>query len=116
MIGFFHALRRKWGPSGKRGAPSCPFRIACSCGQVLQGMRSARHQVIICPGCRESYFIFPRSPLPPVESAEGLPSLSVVAAPPWRKPVLAAGLTLLVVIVGLVCLTVYLAGGFRQRP
>jgi hypothetical protein len=63
--------------------------------------------LVRCPTCRETHFVLPRSPLPPVELEEGAPPM--VPGASWRTPLLAAGLTLLLVAGGLVTLFIYLS-------
>lgn len=59
------------------------FESICVCGQPLRGDRLRRHQVVPCPACGRSSFVFPLSPydLPP----EPAPPSSK-----WRMPVFAA--------------------------
>ena len=63
------------------------FELTCVCGQSLRGDRQRRHQVVPCPACGRSSFVFPLSPY------DRPPEL---APPPakwrrsWRMPVFAA--------------------------
>src|SRR5262245_49899664 len=113
MRRLFHVLSWKWGRS-QSGV--FPYRIVCGCGQALQGLRSGRHQVVRCPGCGESHFVLPRSPLPLVEPAEGSP---LPAGASWRAPLIAAGLTFLLVAGGLVAFFLHLSSlndaGLKDR-
>jgi hypothetical protein len=60
-------------------------------------MRQARHQVLTCAGCGQQVFILPFSPYPAVSQGNP-PAPSPASAPrtrsPWRRPLLAALLTL----------------------
>src|SRR5207253_2268298 len=101
---------------------------------LVTGLRRPRSQVVRCPGCSRDLFVLARSPLPAPRattwSASGRRRLgqalaagsSSRVAPPsagaswafWRWPLLAAGLTLLLVSVGLVVL--FHLAGQRATP
>src|SRR5262249_56420555 len=89
-----------------------PFGGAGGWGHVLGGGRQTRHQVVPCPECGRGVFVLPRSPWPPpgrgssrrrTAGPEGAGAPDAVAARGlrlWRWPLLAAGITLAVVMVG----------------
>jgi hypothetical protein len=95
---------RQWWKTGPLppSSPPVPYQVACVCGTVAQGFRQVRHQVVTCAGCGRKVFVLPASPLPatlalPAQTSG--PSLTVSRSlKPWRLPLLAAGLTLMVVI------------------
>jgi hypothetical protein len=83
--------------------PGVPYEVICACGQVVKGLRKSRHQVVPCPGCGQGVFVLPFSPLPPVAQADkqikGTQSATKPRAlPPWKKPVVAAAITLAAMI------------------
>lgn len=41
-----------------------PYRVACSEGHRLSGIRTEGYQALRCPTCGEGIFVLPRSPLP----------------------------------------------------
>jgi hypothetical protein len=100
--------------------PSTPFEVRCPCGHATAGQRQPRHQVVRCPACQRSLFVLPASPLPVPRNAswssarrglgQALADGSPRQAPPsgrwlfWRWPLVAAGLTLVVVVLGLAAL------------
>jgi hypothetical protein len=86
----FHALA---GHSNGSDA-SVPFTVKCSAGHVVRGLRQRRHQVVRCAECGVEVFVLPRSPFP--DRAEKLRVVGERESP-WRRPVVAAALTLLVV-------------------
>jgi hypothetical protein len=122
-------VRGWWGGPAVSG-PVRPFQVTCGCGQVVQGVRRSRHQVVTCRACGARLFVLPRSPLttpaPPSVKSQPIihPASKSSPAParrlrvrllpsgPWRLPVLAALLTLAVVV--MVYVTLYLL--FVQRP
>ena len=42
----------------------CPYATRCVCGESFRGYRESDSQVLTCPVCGASVFIFPRSPFP----------------------------------------------------
>ena len=97
------ALRQGWGKLKRPRGPLIPFRVSCNCGQSVQGIRGPRHQIVRCPACGASLFVFPPSPLPRSPDEEPLPEPTPPRArSPWFVPAVAAGLTLAVVALGLV--------------
>src|SRR5438552_10544957 len=101
MHRLFAALRRKWTDLNRGTGPAVPCRVGCACGQTLQGVRAARHQVLRCPACGESVFVLPRSPLPPTGDEDDSPPGTQPPRPPWLLPLAAGGLALVVVVAGL---------------
>jgi len=94
-----------WWKISRRLQP-VPYEVACRCGYMLRGQRQPIHQVIPCPACGRSVFIFPLSPLPPPPGAEN-PGSRVenrergggsIARSPWRIPLLAGTGTLALVV------------------
>jgi hypothetical protein len=84
-----------------------PFEVACLCGTVARGMRQPRHQVLTCAGCGCRVFILPLSPYL-ADSPTPPPRPSPRARSPWRRPLLAALLTLLAAAAILTALLPYL--------
>jgi hypothetical protein len=122
---------RGWWGGGAVSGPVRPFQVTCGCGQVVQGVRRSRHQVVSCRACGTRLFVLPRSPLPPPAppSAKSQPIIHPASrsspppprplrvrlrlpSGPWRLPLLAALLTLAVVV--MVYVTLFLL--FVQRP
>jgi hypothetical protein len=99
-----------------------PFQVACACGEYLQGLRQAHHQVIRCSRCGQPLFILPASALPPVAPLSAAPATPPSSASvglmrqPWFWPAVAGGLSLLAVIVLFVILVISLAGERSQTP
>src|SRR5262245_10881780 len=91
---------RKWWKNGA-ARPLVPFEVACVCGQLARGRRAARHQVVRCGSCGQPVFVLPYSPLSPLHASPQPSSSSpdVSSCPfSWRSPVLAALITLAVVV------------------
>ncbi|MFO0811164.1 MAG: hypothetical protein U0746_21245 [Gemmataceae bacterium] len=82
-----------------------PFAVECSCGGIARGARRARHQLVPCPACGTSLFVFPLSPALPALldrlAPSALPRIWLPHLPPrvafWFAPVTAAALALCVV-------------------
>jgi hypothetical protein len=87
------------------------FELACACGQPLRGERQRRHQVVPCPACGRSSFVFPLSPydLP----AEVTAKPSGVWRRSWRTPLFAALGSVSILLVGFVLAWPYL---MRRTP
>src|SRR5438105_1847067 len=81
-------------------ARATPYEVVCSCGRTVRGERGRRHQVVPCPGCGRGLFVLPRSPwLAP--AGTGGPSLAGrLLRGPWRWPVLAGTVSLVVIVAG----------------
>jgi hypothetical protein len=98
--------------SGRPDVPALPYRVECACGKVLAGERSHRPQTRRCPGCGAKVFVFPSSPLAQLRETiiASLRQDAAKAAPParprpnLRRPLLAAGATLLAVAAGFLVL------------
>lgn len=104
-------VRQRWRPSVPTPEPQVPFAVACLCGTVAQGMRQAGHQVLTCAGCGRRVFILPFSPFLSASRTKQL-APSAPALPrsrsPWRGPLLAALVTLMVAAGVLTILLPYL--------
>jgi hypothetical protein len=100
------ALRQKWTALSGGARPPVPFSISCSCGQVYQGKRGSRYQVVRCDRCSEMLFVLPRSPIPPTGDEDDAPPGNPTPEPParstWVVPLAAGAFTLIVVVAGLV--------------
>lgn len=72
-------VNRAKGILGRKRASNdpLPFTTRCLCGEPIQGYRRAEYQVLTCPQCSSSIFIFPRNPLPTPEGLETPPPLEV---------------------------------------
>jgi hypothetical protein len=71
-----------------------PFAVTCPAGHVVRGLRQRRHQVVSCAECGVDVFVLPRSPFPDrIETR----SLVRTRRSPWRRPLVAAALALLIV-------------------
>jgi hypothetical protein len=92
----FPRLRRWLSAASRPPELPVPFTVTCASGHVVRGFRQRRHQVVRCRECGESLFVLPRSPFPSLQQADGSPSPSARASP-WRRPLLAAALTVIVV-------------------
>ena len=53
-----------WRKTARLAAGALPYRVECSCGQVIEGTRRPVHQVLPCPRCGAENFVFPLSPWP----------------------------------------------------
>lgn len=97
---------RQWCRSDpRRPEQDIAYQVVCACGQTFRGVRQPRFQVVRCEACGRSVFVLGRSPLPPPEALNDQVSPhSLSASVSWRRPVLAAGLTLALVIVVFVLL------------
>src|SRR5215510_9790627 len=97
---------RKWWRSAPVAPTPVPFEVVCPCGEAARGTRKAESQVLCCARCGEPVFVLPFSQLPPVIAEESSASRSwVFAGPswlrrlgPWGLPLVAAVLTLLVLV------------------
>jgi hypothetical protein len=74
------------------------YEIACTCGAVVRGERQVRHQVVNCAACSRAVFVLPISPYD--EPAKGRSSRAVPGLRSWRGPLIAGGLSLVVLSVG----------------
>src|SRR5262245_41726437 len=102
----FDALRQGWKRLWRRPNPPVPFEVACDCGQVQRGLRGRRSQVTRCPSCGGTLFVFPRSPLSavPEEQPAALGTPGPGGRSPWLLPLVAACVTLVVVVVAYILL------------
>src|SRR5262249_7061531 len=75
------------------------YRVTCTAGHVVQGARQRRHQVVRCGVCGQALFVLPLSPFPYPEGLVEQAGAGSQLGSPWRRPLLAAFLTLTVVIV-----------------
>jgi len=100
MRGLLVVLRRGWRSLRPPAGPPVPFEVVCPCGQVQRGLRTARAQIIRCPGCGEAVFLLPRSPLPPPpdEAVAAAEAESKRGRSPWLLPLAAAVGTLVAVV------------------
>jgi len=93
---------QRWWNGTPRARPAAHFEIACSCGQVLRGMRRDHYQVQPCAACAQPVFILGSSPLPASREAvlntatEGNGSVRRWSL--WWLPVFAGLLTLSAVV------------------
>ena len=94
-----------WWKIGRWRLQPVPFEVACACGHILRGQRQRTHQVIPCPACGRSVFIFPSSPLPPPRGTEDRGSKieagrdgGSIARRAWRTPLLAGAGTFALVV------------------
>src|SRR5665213_418594 len=74
------------------------FELTCACGHPLRGERQRRHQVVPCPACGRSSFVFPFSPYDLPAEATARPSGRWRHS--WRTPWFAALGSVLLLIVG----------------
>lgn len=88
-----------------------PYEVACTCGQILRGVRQARRQFVPCPACGRKVFVLARSPLPPPEEgrAAGPPS----SRRPWRLPLIGGVSTLAILVFLFIVLAPFLG---RHAP
>jgi hypothetical protein len=104
----FNALRQGWNRLWlwRRPDPPVPFEVACDCGQVHRGLRGRRARLAHCPSCGGTLFVFPRSPLPhvPEEQPATAGATGARRRSPWLLPLVAACLTLAVVVVAYILL------------
>ncbi|HMF14797.1 MAG TPA: hypothetical protein VKE94_20925 [Gemmataceae bacterium] len=85
-----HALA---GHSNGSDAP-VPFTVKCPAGHVVRGLRQRRHQVVSCAECGVDVFVLPRSPFPDRNDPR---SKVRTRRSPWRRPLVAAALAILIV-------------------
>lgn len=86
----FARLHARWHSSGPALPSAGPYAVSCACGQVLQGTRSSRHQIVSCPACARPVFILPLCALAvALAEARRRPR----RRDPWRTPLVAAALT-----------------------
>jgi len=71
------------------------FAITCDCGGSIAGVRCPQHQILPCPICRQPLFVLPRSRWPTLDG-EALPRIEHRLRP-WRMPLLAGIITLVLV-------------------
>lgn len=85
-----------------------PYSIECGCGHLLTGKRGREAATVHCSNCKAATLVFPASPLTELRETirDGLrhaaetPKIPPAEGPKaWRTPLLAAGVTLVVVIV-----------------
>lgn len=96
MRGLLGAMRRRWQGRSNLSQPA-PFAVTCRCRHVVTGERTVHAQVVRCPACNESVFVFPRSPWPPVPGSASDAHELQASASRWRfwlLPAAAAGITL----------------------
>lgn len=88
---------------------SCPYKVACPCGQTIHGQRQARYQIAPCPNCGRPLFILPLSPFqksgPALSNWTSWRSIRLV----WLMPFLAGGVTIAILVILFVILRPYLA-------
>lgn len=89
-------VRRWWGNAGSASPSSIPFEISCACGHVLHGARAEKFQVVPCPGCGRRRFVFPRSPLPPLEGEAAAGAHAPSSGRPLSRLLLPAAAALVV--------------------
>ncbi len=87
------------------------FAVSCDCGGSVAGARRPRHQILPCPICRQPLFVLPRSHWPTPDE-ETLPRTEH-RLHPWRMPLIAGIITL--VLVG-VTFWAFLPLLTRQKP
>lgn len=96
-------VRRWWLGFRQPPGPQVPYELTCVCGRVALGLRKERHQAVPCAGCGHTLFVLPFSRLPRVladgEVADA--DSSFWRHSPWRFPLAAGGLTLLVLVLAL---------------
>lgn len=94
-------LLHAWAGKSHRSAASIPVAVKCSAGHIVRGLRQRRHQIVRCAECGLDVFILPRTPFLGGGGKPG-PEPTQPRGSPWRRPLLAAVLTLLVVAGALV--------------
>jgi hypothetical protein len=102
-----------------RGRPeeppsAVPFRIRCTCGQIVTGSRRPRFQVVRCPKCGAELFVLPLSPLPLVAGAAAVSAVAPPGSRPRRRRLLAVGLGL-VLLFGVAALIAVLWHSPREQ-
>ncbi|MBL8797250.1 MAG: hypothetical protein JNM56_25330 [Planctomycetia bacterium] len=75
------------------------YDLTCPCGQSCQGARQLKHQALRCPRCQRALFVLPLSPLPAVRGGSAAPGNARSMRRVWLAPLLAGGLTFVVVVV-----------------
>src|SRR5665213_3339683 len=83
------------------------FDLTCACGQPLHGERQRRHQLVLCPACGRTAFVFPLSPYD--IASEKQPRASAAWHRSWRTPIIAAVGSILLLLAGFVAAWPYLA-------
>ena len=111
----FSGLLKRRGQRAKRNdSPAMPYHVECVCGKTKNGARGEKAQVVRCSGCGGQILIFPSSPLPLLRETirdalrhparkPATPSIEPETSN-WRRPLVAAGVTLAVVVAGFIIL------------
>ncbi len=117
-------FKRKAGRSERgNSATKIPYQIECACGHLLTGTRSREAVTIRCPKCKAANLVFPSSPLTDLRETirDGLRNAAEASKPSapsgsmiWRKPLVAAGAALTVIVV--VFLVLLKSSLFRDAP
>ncbi len=94
----FVRLAGWWKQRRTASSSSTNFDLACVCGQTCQGQRQRRHQVVRCSRCNRELFVLPLSPLPAVRVGTGAATAESPSRPLWLVPLLAGGVTFLVMV------------------
>jgi hypothetical protein len=91
----FRRLFQALAAPADRVPPSVPYAQKCSAGHEVRGFRQRRHQVVPCAACGARVFVLPCSPF---AGRKGKRShASPTGRSPWRRPAVAAGITLFIV-------------------
>jgi hypothetical protein len=75
--------------------PSVPYALKCPAGHDVRGVRQRRHQVVRCSACGVHVFVLAYSPFTDREGRRR--SATPAGRSPWRRPVVAAGITFILV-------------------
>jgi hypothetical protein len=95
------ARLKRWLASGPRRESAISYLVTCPAGHAVRGLRQRTHQVVCCGECDRAVFILPRSAWP---SIERITKPHRELASPWRRPLIAALLTVVLMAGALVVL------------
>lgn len=74
------------------------YLVTCPAGHALRGMRRRTHQILRCTECDRAVFVLPQSAWPDTERLTK-PQRPLVS--PWRRPIIAATLTVVLMAAAL---------------
>lgn len=98
-------MDKQFAQARREAGAASSYEILCPCGQSIRGDRQARRQISPCPACGRTTFVLPWSPLPSPEGASAPASPAPAGRfGPWTVPLIAAGVTLAILIVLLILL------------
>src|SRR5262245_2770355 len=102
----FTARLKQWlAAEPRRPDKAVTYVVTCPAGHAVRGLRQQTHQVVHCSECGRSVFVLPRSVWPVTDRST---TVHGRFASPWRRPLIAAMLTVVVMVAALVVLFIML--------